>query len=104
MASSAIKVGPEGEPSVGVLEVRNFIAGQFVPAASGQWLDNIEPATGAVYSRVADSDSEDVRRAYEAASAAFPGWAQTPREHRARLLNQVAHLVETQLVRFYIFP
>ena len=58
--------------------IPNFIAGDFVEPAGGRYLDNVEPATGNVYSRVADSDAADVDRAVEAARAAAEGWAGTP--------------------------
>ena len=38
-------------------QVRNFINGEFVEPISGQYLDNVEPATGKPYSQVADSDA-----------------------------------------------
>ena len=38
-------------------QIRNFINGEFVEPVSGRYLDNIEPATGKVYSQVADSDA-----------------------------------------------
>jgi hypothetical protein len=46
--------------------IRNYIDGQFVEPVSGNYLDNIEPATGKPYSSVADSDARDVDRAASA--------------------------------------
>ena len=46
----------------------NFIGGRFVEPASGQYLDNVDPATGQAYSLVPDSDARDVDRAVEAAA------------------------------------
>src|SRR6476620_11552732 len=50
---------------------RNFIGGAWVEAASGRTFDVLNPATGAVLARCADSDAEDVDRAVKAARAAF---------------------------------
>jgi len=68
-----------------------------VKPASGSYLDNFEPATGKVYSEIADSDDRDVNLAVEAAKAAFPSWSKTPPEERFELLNNLAGLIERDL-------
>ena len=78
-------------------EVLSLIDGALAPAISGGWLDNVEPATGKVYGRVAAGDGPDVARAAEAAERAFPGWAATPAAERSRLLLRLADLVEENL-------
>jgi aminomuconate-semialdehyde/2-hydroxymuconate-6-semialdehyde dehydrogenase len=77
--------------------IQNHVAGQPVAPARGQYLDNVEPATGSVYSRVADSDERDVNAAVAAAEAAFPAWSTTPGEQRSRLLLRLAELIEQNL-------
>ncbi|HMP79826.1 MAG TPA: aldehyde dehydrogenase family protein, partial [Pirellulaceae bacterium] len=72
----------------------NFIDGSFVPALSGNWLDNYEPATGTVYSRVADSTAEDVSAAVEAAERAFPRWSGLGMAERSRFLHRMALVIE----------
>ena len=52
-------------------DVLNFIGGEHRPAASGEWLDNIEPATGEAYGRIARSGAADVDVAVAAARKAF---------------------------------
>jgi aminomuconate-semialdehyde/2-hydroxymuconate-6-semialdehyde dehydrogenase len=79
--------------------VQNYINGELVPPASGQYLDGFNPATGEAYCRVPDSDGRDVDRAAEAASRAFPGWSRTPAEERCRLLLHVAEAIERDLPR-----
>jgi aminomuconate-semialdehyde/2-hydroxymuconate-6-semialdehyde dehydrogenase len=76
-------------------DVLNYIDGRHVPAR--EWLDNFEPATGQVYGRVASSGPEDVARAVEAASRAFPGWSSTPAAARSRVLRDLARLIERDL-------
>ena len=49
------------------------------PAVGGT-LDVIEPATGAVITRVGHATARDVRTAAAEARAAQPGWAATPYE------------------------
>jgi benzaldehyde dehydrogenase (NAD) len=63
------------------------------PAAGGS-LDVIEPATGAVMTRVGNAAADDVRRAATEARAAQPGWAATPYEQRAAVLRKAAALLE----------
>ena len=41
-------------------ELLNYIAGEWQKPISDMWLDNAEPATGKVYSRLPDSTKEDV--------------------------------------------
>ena len=50
---------------------------QWRPAVGGS-LDVLEPATGAVITRVGNATAEDVRQAAAEARAAQPGWAATP--------------------------
>lgn len=78
----------------------NFINGRAVSPSTGKYLDNVEPATGRVYSRVPDSGPEDVNDAVSAAAAAFPAWAATPADARARVLNRLANLIDANLERF----
>lgn len=77
----------------------NFINGRAAAPRSGKHLDNIEPATGRVYSRVPDSGPDDINDAVAAASTAFPKWAATPADARARTLNRVADLIDRDLER-----
>jgi aminomuconate-semialdehyde/2-hydroxymuconate-6-semialdehyde dehydrogenase len=78
-------------------QIKNFINGQFVEAISGQYLDNIEPATGKPYSQVADSDAHDVDLAVAAAEKAFPGWSKTPAADRSQFLLCIADMIQRDL-------
>ncbi len=75
----------------------NFISGKQVPPVSGRYLENIEPATGKVYSLVPESGLEEVNAAVEAASGAFPEWADTPARRRSAILLRLADLIEESL-------
>ena len=74
------------------MDALNYIDGKHVAAA--EWLDNVDPAAGAPYGRVASSDAADVERAVAAARRAFPAWAATPVGQRSRLLRAVARLID----------
>src|SRR5205823_3836232 len=78
-------------------DVLNFIDGRQVPAASGEWLDDVDPATGAIHARVASSDARDVDRAVAAALRAFPSWSTTPAVERSKLMRRLARLIERDL-------
>lgn len=76
-------------------DVLNLINGVLQPALGGEWLDNVEPATGEVYGRIARSGEDDVEAAVTAARAAFPEWrAWSPAERRAVLHRLADKVVE----------
>jgi succinate-semialdehyde dehydrogenase/glutarate-semialdehyde dehydrogenase len=71
----------------------NFIAGQWLPAASGQCLDVTDPATGSLVAQVPDSGASDARAAVDAAHAALAGWRKQPAKQRAQILKRWNSLV-----------
>ncbi len=81
-------------------DILNLIKGALVPAASGTWIDDHEPATGRVYARIADSDERDVALAVKAAQDAFPTWWGMGREGRSQVLHRLADLIEQDLEAF----
>ncbi|KXS09051.1 2-aminomuconic semialdehyde dehydrogenase [Gonapodya prolifera JEL478] len=80
--------------------ILNFIDGELRPPVDGKYLDNVEPATGKVYSHCPDSSSADVELAVAAAAAAFPSWSTTPRTVRASFLTRIADSIESRLAEF----
>ncbi|MBL8795198.1 MAG: aldehyde dehydrogenase [Planctomycetia bacterium] len=82
-----------------MLRIANFIGGQHVPPLAGQYLPNIEPATGQVHAELPDSDGRDVEAAVQAALAAFTPWSRTPAAERSRLLLDIAARIEANLDR-----
>jgi aminomuconate-semialdehyde/2-hydroxymuconate-6-semialdehyde dehydrogenase len=77
--------------------IDNYIGGELVQPASGEYLDNFDPSTGEVYSLIADSDDRDVHLAVEAAKAAFPAWSNTSAEARHDILMRLVTLIERDL-------
>ena len=73
--------------------VDNLVSGSRIPATSGRVQDIFNPATGAITARVTMSTIDDTNAAVEAAKAAFPGWANTPPIHRARIINRFLALL-----------
>jgi aminomuconate-semialdehyde/2-hydroxymuconate-6-semialdehyde dehydrogenase len=78
-------------------KILNYIGGEFIAPLADKWLDNINPATGQVYSLLPESTSEDVNRAVAAASVAFPGWSGMLSTQRAHFMSRIADLMERDL-------
>ncbi|MCZ8020911.1 MAG: aldehyde dehydrogenase [Cyclobacteriaceae bacterium] len=76
------------------MQILNYINGTLQPAKNQQWLANIEPATGQVYSELPDSDASDVNDAITAAENAFDSWAKLPSEKRSAILLRIADLID----------
>lgn len=81
-------------------KLKNYINGELVEPRSGKYMDNIEPASGEVYSQVPDSDAADVQSAVEAAKAAFAGWSNTSLEDRMMILLRIADGIEKRMDEF----
>ena len=77
-----------------MIEVTNLIGGAHVPPVGGEYLDDLNPATGEAVARVPDSDARDIDSAVDAASAAFSSWSATAVEERSRCLLHLADLIE----------
>ena len=70
-----------------------FIAGERVPAGSGERFVSLNPATGQPLCEVDHADERDVDRAVAAARAAFPAWAGMGGAARGRTLRRAAALL-----------
>ena len=77
--------------------IYNYINGELLEPIDGEYFDNINPATGAVYSEIPDSNDKDVMIATEAAETAFEDWSNTKVETRSRIMLRIADLIEQNL-------
>lgn len=75
-------------------KLKNYINGELVEPQLGQYIDNVEPATGQVYSQIPDSTAEDLEQAVIAAEKAQTAWAAMPLEKRAEILTKVADAID----------
>ncbi|MEI2664347.1 MULTISPECIES: aldehyde dehydrogenase [Rossellomorea] len=75
----------------------NFIGGEYVPPASGEYFENVSPVTGQVFTKIARSNKEDVEKALDAAHAAKDAWGKTSVAERANILNKIADRMEENL-------
>lgn len=78
-------------------ESRAFINDVFVPAASGETFETVNPATGEVLAKVASCDAADADVAVSHACATFEGgsWSRLAPGKRKQVLLRLADLMET---------
>ncbi|WBU30027.1 aldehyde dehydrogenase family protein [Rhodopseudomonas palustris] len=97
MINIATRINPAIAPTVSEvisqLQARHLIGNALVPSVGGATLDVIDPATGQVIGKAPAATGDDVARAVEAASAAFPGWAATPARQRGKLIAAAASAI-----------
>ncbi|MBR0794242.1 aldehyde dehydrogenase [Bradyrhizobium jicamae] len=75
----------------------NFIGGKWVAPVKGQYFDNPSPVTGKRLCQVARSTAEDIELALDAAHKARDAWGKTSVTERAKVLNKIADIIETNL-------
>src|SRR5438445_7372690 len=72
----------------------NYIGGRWVPSASGEWIENRNPAdTRDLIGRFPRSTEADVDKAVAAAAEAFAGWRLTPAPRRAEILFRAGEIL-----------
>jgi aminomuconate-semialdehyde/2-hydroxymuconate-6-semialdehyde dehydrogenase len=76
------------------LYLENFIGGELMAPRSGNYIENIDPATGALFNYVPDSNEQDIQIAVDAAKNAFLQWSRTSAEERFIILNRIAAIIE----------
>ncbi len=75
----------------------NFIGGQWLPPAGGEYFEDISPITGRAFCEIPRSQKDDVERALDAAHAAKAAWGRTSPAERAGLLLRIADRMEQNL-------
>jgi aldehyde dehydrogenase (NAD+) len=73
--------------------IRNYVAGQWVDAASGTTFDTFNPATEELIAHAAKSGAEDVTTAVAAAQSAYKHWRLTPAPRRGEILFRAAEIM-----------
>lgn len=94
--------GRAGSPADYAARYDNWIGGEWVSPAKGQYFENPSPVTGEVFTEVARSTADDVDMAVRAAEAAAPAWGRTPPGERALVLNRIADRIEQNLERLAV--
>ncbi len=75
----------------------NFINGEFVAPAKGQYFTNLSPVTGGEICEIPRSTAEDIEMALDAAHGARAAWGKTSVQARAHILLQIADRIEQNL-------
>lgn len=78
-------------------KLANYINGELIAPVDNQFMDNIEPATGMVYSLCPASNNQDVALAVEASKQAWENWKNTSLETRSGILLKIADIIESRL-------
>lgn len=78
-------------------KIANYIGGQLIAPVDGAYIDNIEPATGQVYSLIPRSNASDVDLAVKAAEKAFPTWSKLSNADRSKHLMAVSQRIGEKL-------
>jgi len=80
--------------------LKNFIDGEYLAPLSRQYMDNVNPATGAVYAQIPLSDVADLDLAIESAERAFPLWSTMRIADRSAILLRLAAGIEARMDEF----
>jgi acyl-CoA reductase-like NAD-dependent aldehyde dehydrogenase len=83
--------------TVAVRDERLFINGEWTGTLDGHTYQKKNPYTGRIASHVAAAKRADVKRAIEAAAAAFPAWSAAAPGVRRTLLLKAADLLESRM-------
>ncbi|NIJ41310.1 malonate-semialdehyde dehydrogenase (acetylating)/methylmalonate-semialdehyde dehydrogenase [Parvibaculum indicum] len=78
-------------------ELTHFINGEHVAGASGRFSDVTNPNTGEVTARTPLASAAEMDKAVQAAAAAFPAWAATNPQRRARVMFNFKRLLEDNM-------
>ena len=79
------------------MDVLNYIDGKWVKPQVSEFLEVVNPATGERLARTPLCGETEVAAAAEAASAALPGWRQTPVQERVQPLFKMRDLLKTHM-------
>src|SRR5690349_22124353 len=75
-------------------EIGHFVGGKIVNGTSGRFGEVFNPDTGEVAAKVALANKTEVEKAIANAQAAFPGWAATNPQRRARVMFKFLELIQ----------
>ena len=78
-------------------DLTHFIGGNHVPGKSGRFLDVTNPNTGEVTARTPLAIAAELHAAVEVAARAFPDWAATNPQRRARVMFEFKRLLEANM-------
>lgn len=71
-----------------------FIDGEFLPSSGNKFLEVFNPSNGEKLAEITDASKEDVDLAIKTARKAFESYKKTTPAQRAKLLNQIADIID----------
>jgi betaine-aldehyde dehydrogenase len=83
-------------PTTDLIELRNVVGGEHVPASEGRTSDVVDPTTGERYASAPVSSAADVDVALRAAATAFDLWRDTTPAERQLALLKIADAIESR--------
>lgn len=83
-----------------MIYLKNYINGELIEPLKKQYLENVDPSKGSVFSMIPDSDASDVQLAVAAAKDAEHDWANMHYEKRAQYIEAIAKGIERRLDEF----
>lgn len=83
-------------------QYENFIGGEWVSPAKGEYFDNISPVNGKAFCKIPRSTDVDVEKALDAAHAAKEAWGRTSATQRSNILLKIADRIEDNLERLAV--
>lgn len=78
-------------------KIQNYLNGDLIAPVRNNYIDNINPATGEIYSLIPDSDEQDVEMAVTSAENAFAAWSNMPVTKRSDILLKISALINKNL-------
>lgn len=83
-----------------LIQINNFIGGEFCSAQNQKTIENFNPSTGNVYSLLPRSEFNDIHSAVQSAQKAFSLWSKLTAQERSNYLHAIADGIE---LRFHEF-
>ncbi len=77
-----------------MINIQNYVNGNLQAPKSGEYIDNVNPSIGEVYSKIPRSGKEDVEEAVIAAEEGFKVWSNMTKQDRSNIMLKIADLIE----------
>lgn len=82
----------------GTKDIKHYINGEFVAAASKSTFENVNPFTNETINQVAEGNGTDIDKAVNAASKAFKGsWGQMKQKERLAYVQKIADVIDAHI-------
>ena len=75
-------------------KIHNYIDGKLIRPTNNDYIKNINPSTGKVYSLIPNSDKKDFSLALRSAKKAFLSWSKESKKNRYSILMRLADLID----------